>query len=142
MITTVRRLHPRDMDRAKEIDRLSFKASEQYDDSMYASMISDDRFEAFGGINERHQLLGYILLERYPAYRIRTIAVDPAHRSQGVAEALVRFIIERAPGPVDLLVDPKHTDAIRLYERLGFVAGSPDPGAPGKTRMTIAKPPA
>lgn len=137
-MTTIRRLHPRDMERAKEIDRLSFTKNEQFDDSMYAAMISDDRFEAFGGINERHQLLGYLLLERYPAYRIRTIAVDPAHRSQGVAEALVRFIIERAPGPVDLLVDPKNADAIRLYERLGFVLGDDDPTAPGKKRMTIA----
>lgn len=56
---------------------------------------------------------------------IRFLAVDPAARGRGVAEALVRWAMARAEaqGRARLLLhttDHMHT-AQRLYERLGFV---------------------
>lgn len=137
----VRRLHTRDMARAREIDSLSFEKHERFEDSTYASMLSDDRFEAFGAIDEASRLVGYAFLERSPGYRLRALAVDPAHRGSGAGDALVRFIVERAPGQVDLLVDADNDAAIRLYKRLGFVEGAPDAQMPAKKRMVYTPKP-
>ena len=54
----------------------------------------------------------------------RMLAVSPSARRQGVAEALVRTVIERAGElrctAVVLSSQPVQADAHRLYERLGF----------------------
>ena len=54
----------------------------------------------------------------------RMLAVSPSARRQGVAEALVRTVVERARDlgctAVVLSSQPVQVDAHRLYERLGF----------------------
>jgi len=54
----------------------------------------------------------------------RMLAVSPSARRQGVAEALVRRIVERARqlgcAAVVLSSQPVQEDAHRLYQRLGF----------------------
>jgi ribosomal protein S18 acetylase RimI-like enzyme len=54
----------------------------------------------------------------------RMLAVSPSARRKGVAEALVRRVIERAReqgcSAVVLSSQPVQEDAHRLYERLGF----------------------
>ncbi len=52
---------------------------------------------------------------------ILTLAVDPGARRRGIASALVRALLESAPGRVYLEVRRSNTAARRLYERLGFV---------------------
>jgi ribosomal protein S18 acetylase RimI-like enzyme len=54
----------------------------------------------------------------------RMLVVDPAHRGQGIGEALVRGCLDRARAAgkrrMVLSTDPRMTAAHRLYERLGF----------------------
>jgi ribosomal protein S18 acetylase RimI-like enzyme len=68
---------------------------------------------------------------------LRLLAVDPAVRRQGVGEALVRASLAIAATngfrQVTLRTRPSMGDALRLYQRLGFVRAAeldePDPPA-------------
>ena len=58
--------------------------------------------------------------------QIESVRVDRRHRGKGVGEALLRQAIARAReagcGLVQLTTDKSRADALRFYERLGFVA--------------------
>jgi ribosomal protein S18 acetylase RimI-like enzyme len=58
--------------------------------------------------------------------QIEGVRVDKRYRSKGVGEILFRHAIERARdagcGLVQLTTDKSRPDALRFYERLGFVA--------------------
>jgi len=51
---------------------------------------------------------------------ILNLAVDPANRRSGVARALLRPVLEAAPGSVFLEVRESNTAALRLYQTLRF----------------------
>jgi ribosomal protein S18 acetylase RimI-like enzyme len=58
--------------------------------------------------------------------------VRPAHRSKGVARALMEAVIAHARGEVEMLglsVIPENASARRLYERFGFAAYGTEPRA-------------
>lgn len=59
---------------------------------------------------------------------IWTVAVHPAHRRQGIATAMLKFVIEHAAAAnkqtLSLWVSDDNTIAKRLYESLGFVVAS------------------
>ena len=58
--------------------------------------------------------------------QIESVRVDRRQRGQGVGEAILRHAIDRAReagcGLVQLTTDKSRPDALRFYERLGFVA--------------------
>ena len=48
---------------------------------------------------------------------VDSVATRPEYRRRGYAEALVRALIERSPGPLYLLAE---TELVAYYQRLGF----------------------
>ncbi len=58
--------------------------------------------------------------------QIESVRVDRRHRGKGVGEAILRHAIARAReagcGLVQLTTDKSRPDALKFYERLGFVA--------------------
>lgn len=76
------------------------------------------------------RVAGFYRITRYPGRAshvalLRTVAVDPASRGEGIAQAMVADAIERlrAEGVrrVELYAESDNTRALRFYERLGFV---------------------
>jgi ribosomal-protein-alanine N-acetyltransferase len=69
------------------------------------------------------RLAGYLVLSRYDTvWHLMNIAVDPVRQRQGIAQAMLERMIERA-GPEEqytLEVRTSNDTAIRLYERFGF----------------------
>lgn len=57
---------------------------------------------------------------------VEGVRVSSAHRSRGIGEVLLRWVVERARergcAMVQLSTDKRRRDAHRFYERLGFVA--------------------
>lgn len=121
-----------------EIDRHSFGSADQYDEQTYRTLLTDERYESTVMLNGENNVVGYVLLD-LPRGRIRSIAVHPKFRRQGCGENVLRDVIRRATGDIDLLVDAENTDAIRLYERVGFKRAASDPSLPLKVRMLLAK---
>jgi [ribosomal protein S18]-alanine N-acetyltransferase len=74
---------------------------------------------------ERRKLLGYLVCSRYDqAYHLMNIAVDPPSRRQGVAQAMLEAMLERAghDAAYTLEVRTSNAPAIALYESFGFVS--------------------
>ena len=75
-----------------------------------------------------NRLAGYLICSRYDrVWHIMNVAIDPDHRRQGMATALLNRLLERV-GEDDarftLEVRRSNAGAIVLYERFGFkVAG-------------------
>ncbi len=73
-------------------------------------------------------------------YELAKMAVDPAHRGRGYGEWLVRtaiqFARDKGAARLFLLSDEKLRDALRLYERSGFVRKA-FPGATGYARGDV-----
>jgi ribosomal-protein-alanine N-acetyltransferase len=74
------------------------------------------------------QLAGYVICARYDLdLHVMNIAVDPDHRRQGIASALLAELYRRADDTharFTLEVRESNRDAIKLYERDGFrIAG-------------------
>ena len=71
------------------------------------------------------KIIGYAICARYvEAFHIMTLAVDPDHRRQGVATALLDGVIERAGEEANYTLEVRvsNAGAIALYERYGFRA--------------------
>ena len=74
----------------------------------------------------------HLTIIQYVAYRggrvaqIENVIVDPAERSRGIGEAMMRFAIEEARRQgcfrVQLTSNKARKRAHRFYERLGFVS--------------------
>jgi ribosomal-protein-alanine N-acetyltransferase len=79
------------------------------------------------GAFRRERLIGYLIVSRYvDAWHIMNLAVDLAWRRHGVATQLLEELFARTEGNLDrgytLEVRPSNTEAIKLYEQLGFEA--------------------
>jgi [ribosomal protein S18]-alanine N-acetyltransferase len=72
------------------------------------------------------RLVGYLICSRYETvWHIMNVAVDPAHRREGVASALIGELygrVDDASARYTLEVRRSNHGAIRLYEREGFRA--------------------
>lgn len=115
----MRRFEAKDLPAIKEIDRVSFTDEQQYPDGLYDSLLTAGPLRAvvgeLGGIVAGYALLDYGL----QPVRIRSIAVSPQYRNKGCGTALLRHLIQ-SHDALELLVEKDNSDAIRLYERLGF----------------------
>ena len=131
----MRRLTLADIPAVREIDRLSFSASDQYDAPFYERIVSSRDFEAIAVI-ENDAIAGWALADvsRRPV-RIRSVSVHPDRRRRGFGAALITSILSRHMTDIDLLVDRENSVAITLYRRLGFVEADLDPELPERLRM-------
>ena len=115
---------PEDLDEVLDIERASFTTP--WSRAAFRYEILQNRvarclvIRAGGG-----PVLGYLCLwEVAHEIHVTNLAVHPAHRRQGLGRALLGPLLEEARGRgitlAFLEVRPGNTDAIRLYEGLGF----------------------
>lgn len=72
---------------------------------------------------EEDMVLGYLICSRYAdIWHLMNVAVSPDRRRRGLATRLITQLIEETGGelPITLEVRVSNTDAISMYERLGF----------------------
>ena len=123
MNVELRRLEPRDLDTVEEIERASYPTP--WSRSMFAAELRKPSSVAIGSYLEAGDLVGYAFVSRYvDAWHVMNVAVAPEYRGRGIATTLLERAFEiTAADPrrgYTLEVRVSNTDAIRLYERLGF----------------------
>jgi len=119
----LRSLEPRDLDTVEEIERASYPTP--WSRSMFAAELRKPSSLAIGAYVEAGALVGYAFISRYvDAWHVMNVAVAPQYRRRGIATTLLERVFEvTAADPrrgYTLEVRMSNTDAIRLYERLGF----------------------
>jgi len=125
MNVELRRLEARDLDAVEEIERASYPTP--WSRAMFAAELQKPSSLSLGAYQESGELVGYAIVSRYvDAWHVMNVAVDPEYRRHGIArELLERLFDVTATDPrrgYTLEVRVSNTDAIRLYERLGFEA--------------------
>jgi ribosomal-protein-alanine N-acetyltransferase len=121
----LRALDERDLDALETIEQLSYPAP--WSRAMFAAELQKPGGVALGAYTEPRDLVGYAIVSRYvDAWHVMNIAVVPECRRRGIATALLERLFEvTARDPrrgYTLEVRVSNTQAIRLYERLGFEA--------------------
>jgi ribosomal-protein-alanine N-acetyltransferase len=139
----LRRLEPRDLDTVEDIEQASYPTP--WSRSMFAAELRKPSSVAIAAHLETGELVGYAFISRYvDAWHVMNVAVTAAHRRRGIASALLERLFEvtssdERRGIATALLgrlfevaasDPRrgytlevrvsNTEAIRLYERLGF----------------------
>jgi len=121
-----RRLEIRDLPGIETIERRSYPTP--WSRSMFAGEISKPSSICLGAFDaETHELFGYLIISRYvDAWHVMNVAVEPAHRRRGIATALLDRLFELTAEDsrrgYTLEVRVSNSEAIALYERLGFQA--------------------
>jgi [ribosomal protein S18]-alanine N-acetyltransferase len=120
----LRRLSMRDLTAIEEIERRSYPTP--WSRSMFASELAKPSSICLGAFDvETDELVGYLVISRYvDAWHVMNVAVAPEHRRRGIATTLLERLFELTAGRgrrgYTLEVRVSNTDAIRLYEQLGF----------------------
>jgi [ribosomal protein S18]-alanine N-acetyltransferase len=127
-VTTVelRRLGLGDLRAIEAIERLSYPTP--WSRSMFAGELAKPSsicLGAFDADGESGTLCGYLIVSRYvDAWHVMNVAVDPDHRSRGIATMLLERLFELTAADArrgyTLEVRISNATAIALYERLGF----------------------
>ena len=127
-MTTIelRQLLLHDLGEIEEIERRSYPTP--WSRSMFAGELAKPSsicFGAFEADDEDGALVGYLIVSRYvDAWHVMNVAVDPDHRSRGVATMLLERLFELTADDArrgyTLEVRVSNEKAIDLYERLGF----------------------
>ncbi|MDP8911514.1 MAG: ribosomal protein S18-alanine N-acetyltransferase [Actinomycetota bacterium] len=118
----LRRLALRDLAAIEAIERRSYPTP--WSRSMFASELAKPSSLSLGAF-DGEELAGYLIISRYvDAWHVMNIAVAPEYRRRGIGSALMNRLFELtttdARRGYTLEVRVSNTDAIRLYERLGF----------------------
>ena len=121
----LRRLEPRDLDTVEEIEQASYPTP--WSRSMFVAELRKPSSLALGAYSPEGDLVGYAFISRYvDAWHVMNVAVAAGYRRRGVATTLLERLFElTASDPrsgYTLEVRVSNTQAIRLYERLGFEA--------------------
>jgi ribosomal-protein-alanine N-acetyltransferase len=119
----LRRVDPSDLDAVLEIERASYPTP--WSQAMFSAELAKPGSLALGAYLESGELVGYAVVSRYvDAWHVMNVAVAPAYRRRGIARVLLERLFEiTADDPRrghTLEVRVSNTEAIRLYERLGF----------------------
>jgi [ribosomal protein S18]-alanine N-acetyltransferase len=119
----LRALGTRDLDALEEIERQSYLAP--WSRSMFAAELQKPGALAIGAYRDTDALVGYAIVSRYvDAWHVMNVAVAPAFRRRGIAQALLERLFEVTASDArrgyTLEVRVSNAEAIRLYERLGF----------------------
>jgi len=126
MTIELRRLEMRDLDRIEEIERESYPTP--WSRSMFAGELAKPSSVCLGAFDtDRGVLVGYLIISRYvDAWHVMNVAVEPSQRRRGIAQNLLERLFEVTANDsrrgYTLEVRVSNTNAIRLYERLGFEA--------------------
>lgn len=120
----IRNAEEKDIDRLTELDALCF--SQPWSREAFRQELCENPLAYYIVIEHEGAVIGYaglwmILTEGH----ITNVAVDPEMRRKGLAETLLRELIEKAEvmgiRMFTLEVRPSNTAANGLYEKLGFV---------------------
>jgi ribosomal-protein-alanine N-acetyltransferase len=118
----LRPLGLRDLGAIEAIERRSYPTA--WSRSMFASELAKQSSVCLGAFDGAGELLGYLIISRYvDAWHVMNVAVDPVHRRQGIATALLERLFELTAADrrgYTLEVRVSNEGAIELYERLGF----------------------
>jgi ribosomal-protein-alanine N-acetyltransferase len=119
----LRRLGADDLDTVELIERASYPTP--WSRSMFAAELRKPSALALGAYLETGELVGYAFVSRYvDAWHVMNVAVAPEHRRRGIGTELLERLFEVTSSDqrrgYTLEVRVSNTDAIRLYERLGF----------------------
>jgi len=119
----VRRLEPHDLGTVDEIERASYPTP--WSRSMFVAELRKPSSVAIGAYAEGGELVGYAFVSRYvDAWHVMNVAVATEFRRRGIATTLLQRVFEvTATDPqrgYTLEVRVSNSEAIRLYERLGF----------------------
>jgi [ribosomal protein S18]-alanine N-acetyltransferase len=120
----LRPLQLRDLNAIEQIERASYPTP--WSRSMFASELAKPSSVCLGAFAlETGALVGYLVISRYvDAWHVMNVAVDPTERRRGVATSLLERLFELTTGRgrrgYTLEVRVSNTEAIALYERLGF----------------------
>jgi ribosomal-protein-alanine N-acetyltransferase len=118
--TTIRPLGYSDLSQVIAIERRAFPTA--WSLGMFVLELSKPSGICLAAVRDGH-LVGYLICARYAdVWHLMNIAVDPAARRQGVGNALLEQMVERAgrDSSYTLEVRPSNATAIALYERFGF----------------------
>ena len=123
MNVELRRLEAADLDAVEEIERASYPTP--WSRAMFAAELQKPSSLAIGAYHDGGELVGYAIVSRYvDAWHVMNIAVVPEFRRRGIGRSLLERLFEvTASDPrrgYTLEVRVSNTEAIRLYERLGF----------------------
>jgi ribosomal-protein-alanine N-acetyltransferase len=121
----LRSLGRHDLDAVDVIERASYPTP--WSRSMFAAELQKPSSLSLGAYGDAGELVGYAIVSRYvDAWHLMNIAVAPEFRRRGIASALLERLFEVTSGDprrgYTLEVRVSNTEAIRLYERLGFEA--------------------
>ncbi len=120
----LRPLQLRDLNAIEKIERASYPTP--WSRSMFASELAKPSSICLGAFAlQTGTLVGYLVISRYvDAWHVMNVAVDPTERRRGVATSLLERLFELTTGRgrrgYTLEVRVSNTEAIALYERLGF----------------------
>ena len=117
----IRRLTYADLPQVIAIERRAFPTP--WSLAMFVLELSKPGGECLA-VRRDGTLTGYVICSRYDdVWHIMNVAVDPRHRRQGIATALLDELIARLgeEARLTLEVRPSNTAAIALYERFGFL---------------------
>ena len=120
----IRPLSLADLPAIERIERRSYPTP--WSRTMFAGELSKPSSLCFGAY-ENDLLRAYLIVARYvDAWHVMNVAVDPAARRQGIARALLENLFaetaDDATRGYTLEVRVSNAEAIRVYERLGFVS--------------------
>jgi len=122
----LRALGMADLPTIEAIERASYPTP--WSRSMFAGEIAKPHSLCVGAFDEETgQLAGYVIISRYvDAWHVMNIAVSPHHRRRGIAWTLLDHLFHVTAGQghrgYTLEVRVSNSDAIRLYESVGFKA--------------------
>jgi [ribosomal protein S18]-alanine N-acetyltransferase len=123
----IRRLTLADLAAIERIERRAYPTP--WSRSMFAGELAKTSSICLGAFDADidETLVAYLIISRYAdAWHVMNVAVHDDYRGQGVATQLLNRLFELTAGDdrrgYTLEVRVSNTAAIRLYERLGFVA--------------------
>jgi ribosomal-protein-alanine N-acetyltransferase len=123
----IRRLTLADLAAIERIERRAYPTP--WSRSMFAGELAKPSSICLGAVDvdAGEALVAYLIISRYAdAWHVMNVAVHDDYRGQGVATQLLNRLFELTAGDdrrgYTLEVRVSNAAAIRLYERLGFVA--------------------
>lgn len=123
MTLRIRRFRLADLDRLLEIERAAFPKA-AYPRDLFLELY-EDCGKLFYVAQRGRSIAGYtVTCVRLPRAELISIAVDPKHRRQGIAEALMKRTLARlrqaGAAKLNLMVRARNRGAIALYRDFGF----------------------
>ena len=122
----IRRLTLGDLDAIERIERRAYPTP--WSRSMFAGELAKPSSIGLGAVDaDGGRLVAYLIVSRYvDAWHVMNLAVDPSHRSRGIAKRLLEELFEATAADsrrgYTLEVRVSNKPAIGLYERAGFRA--------------------